>query len=55
MIYISNNWLKVTKYTVKNNKLPNSMNNLKIAHISDVHGKLFGKNKRNICKNWYRS
>ena len=44
MIYISNNWLKVTKYTVKNNKLPNSMNNLKIAHISDVHGKLFGKN-----------
>lgn len=44
LIYISNNCLKITKYKYKNNKIPNSFNKLKIVHISDVHGKTFGKN-----------
>lgn len=46
LIYISNNCLKVTKYTIENNKLPKSLDNLKIVHISDVHSKLFGKDNK---------
>ena len=44
LIYISNNCLKVTRYIVKNNKIPKSFDGLKIVHISDVHSKIFGKN-----------
>ena len=44
LIYISNNCLKVTRYIVKNNKIPKSFDRLKIVHISDVHSKIFGKN-----------
>lgn len=44
LIYISNNCLKVTRYIVKNNKIPESFDGLKIVHISDVHSKIFGKN-----------
>lgn len=44
LIYISKNCLKITKYKVRNKKIPNSFNKFKIVHIGDVHGKLFGKN-----------
>lgn len=43
LVYISNNCLKITKYTVKNSKLPQKLDGLKIVHISDVHSKLFGQ------------
>jgi hypothetical protein len=46
LILISNNCLKVTKYSIRNAKLPSKFNNLKIVHISDVHGKLFGENNQ---------
>lgn len=44
LIYISNNCLKITRYKVKNNKIPESFDNFKIVHISDVHSKIFGEN-----------
>lgn len=43
-IYISNNFLKVTKYNIKTNKLPKDFENLKIVQISDVHSKILGEN-----------
>ena len=48
LIYISKNILKVTKYVVKNSKIPNEFNNLKIVHIGDVHSKTFGKNNKKV-------
>lgn len=50
LIYISKNCLKVTKYVVKSEKIPNSFNKFKIVHIGDVHGKLFGKNNEKFIK-----
>lgn len=44
LIFISNNFLKIKKYTISNSKLPKEFNNFKIVHISDVHSKIFGKN-----------
>ena len=41
LIYISTNVIKPKKYQVKNSKLPEEFNGLKIAHISDVHSKIF--------------
>lgn len=37
IIYYQNNKLSVSKYSIKNKKLPKSFNNFVIAHISDVH------------------
>ncbi len=47
-IYISKNCLKITKYKVKNNKIPSTFNEFKIVHIGDVHGKIFGKNNQDF-------
>lgn len=44
LIYISNNILKVKRYNIKNNKIPNEFNDFKIVQISDVHSKMFGEN-----------
>lgn len=43
LVYISTNVIKTKKYQVKNSKLPEEFDGLKIAHISDVHSKIFGK------------
>ena len=43
LIYISTNVIKTKKYQVENSKLPEEFDGLKIAHISDVHSKIFGK------------
>ncbi len=44
LIYISNNILKVKRYNIKNNKIPDEFNDFKIVQISDVHSKMFGEN-----------
>ncbi len=43
LIYISNNCLKITKYNIKSEKLPNEFDNFKIVQISDVHSRIFGE------------
>ena len=48
LIYISTNVIKTKKYQVKNSKLPEEFNGLKIAHISDVHSKIFGKDNSGV-------
>lgn len=54
LIYTSNNCLKVTRYTVNNEKIPKSFNNFKIVHISDVHSKMFGKNNSKFFNKIYK-
>lgn len=44
LIYISNNILKVKRYNIKTNKIPDEFNDFKIVQISDVHSKMFGEN-----------
>lgn len=48
IIYISNNLLKITKYNIKNSKIPSEFNNFKIVQISDVHSKMFGNNNSKL-------
>ena len=53
LIYISNNCLKITRYTVCNSKIPKSFNGTKIVHISDVHSKMFGKDNSKFFSKIY--
>lgn len=48
LIYISTNIIKIKKYEVKNSKLPEEFEGLKIVHISDVHSKIFGKDNLGV-------
>lgn len=47
-VWYSNNALTLTKYTVQSPKVPER--GLKIVHLSDLHGKLFGRNGRRLFK-----
>ena len=47
-LYFENNTIQITNIDVKDQSIPNSFNNLKIVHISDLHNKEFGKNQKNI-------
>lgn len=53
LIYISNNCLKITRYTICNSKIPKSFNGTKIVHISDVHSKMFGKDNSKFFSKIY--
>ena len=48
LVYISNNLLKVKKYTLYSSKLPDEFDNFKLVHITDVHSKIFGKNNEKV-------
>ena len=50
LIYISNNCLVIRKYNIKNKKISDKFNGLKIVHISDVHSKIFGKNNEKVIQ-----
>ena len=50
LIYISNNCLVIKKYNIKNKKISDKFNGLKIVHISDVHSKIFGKNNEKVIQ-----
>lgn len=47
-LYSQNNSLVMTRHRVLNNKLPDSFNNFKIIHLSDLHSKTFGKDNNKI-------
>ena len=47
-LYFENNAIQITNIDVKDQAIPNSFNNFKIVHISDLHNKEFGKNQKNI-------
>ncbi|AOR25120.2 phosphoesterase (plasmid) [Clostridium taeniosporum] len=40
-----NNSITISKYDYVNSKIPHDFNNFTIAHISDLHNKMFGKNQ----------
>lgn len=42
------NGLKVTRYSLKNKKIPADFDGFKIVQISDFHNKYFGRNQRRI-------
>ena len=50
LIYISNNCPVIRKYKIKNKKISDKFNGLKIVHISDVHSKIFGKNNEKVIQ-----
>lgn len=43
-----NNRLEVTEYTVASPRLPAAFDGLRVAHISDLHNKLFGPQQRRL-------
>lgn len=49
-VYFDNRSIKVSKYTIKNNKIPNEFNNFKIVLLSDLHSNSFGKDNIKLIK-----
>lgn len=45
-LYCENNCIATTNIIVQSNRLPDSFNGYKIIHLSDLHGKRFGKNQK---------
>ena len=43
-----NNRIVLVKEKVEIENLPTSFNNFKILQITDLHGKMFGKNQKNL-------
>lgn len=44
-LYDQNNRIKVSTFTITDEKIPEGFQNFKILHISDLHNKEFGKNQ----------
>mgnify|MGYP000891444744 FL=1 len=49
-LHFENNFITITKITVKSPKLPDAFDGCKIVHLSDLHSKEFGKGQKNIVK-----
>lgn len=49
-IYFDNNFLEVSQYTVKSNKIPTSFKDFKILQLSDLHSKNFGNRNNKLIK-----
>lgn len=47
-IYMNNNILWITRVTIDSPKIGENFNGFKIAHISDLHSKSFGRNQQRI-------
>jgi len=49
-LYYENNFIIITDITIKSHKLPDAFDGYKIVHLSDLHGKKFGKGQKNLVK-----
>lgn len=49
-IYFDNNFLEVSQYIVKSNKIPTSFKDFKILQLSDLHSKNFGNRNNKLIK-----
>lgn len=47
-LYIGTNWIKITRTKVFADQLPKSISELKVIHLSDLHGKILGKENQKI-------
>ncbi|AOV08196.1 metallophosphoesterase [Sporosarcina ureilytica] len=54
-LYSQNNWIKVTKISIRSDKLPKHFEGYKIVQLSDLHGKGFGKNQIKLINQVNRS
>lgn len=50
IIYISMNWIEVTEVEIITNKLPENIKELKIIHLTDLHGKELGDQNKRIVE-----
>lgn len=47
-LYWQDNGIMITKYTIKNNKIPQTFSNYRILQISDLQNKEFGKHHKKL-------
>ncbi|MCL6457184.1 MAG: metallophosphoesterase [Gorillibacterium sp.] len=47
-LYTQNNWLDLTRITVDSKRIPPAFDGYKIVHLSDLHGKGFGKGQHRL-------
>ncbi|MBC8079970.1 MAG: metallophosphoesterase [Gorillibacterium sp.] len=47
-LYTQNNWLGLTRITVDSKRIPSAFDGYKIVHLSDLHGKGFGKGQKRL-------
>jgi predicted MPP superfamily phosphohydrolase len=47
-LYFENNAISLTQIEVKSDELPQSFNEYKIVHLSDLHSKSFGENQKRL-------
>ena len=47
-LYINNNWLTVSNYTVHSDEIPQSFDGFRILQISDLHDATFGENQQTL-------
>lgn len=47
-VYVNNNWLTVSNYTVNSPEIPVSFDGYRIVHISDLHDAEFGENQQQL-------
>lgn len=50
LIFIGNNWIQVSRYEIPVQSLPAAFDGLKIVHISDLHGRMFGPNNSTLLE-----
>lgn len=49
-VYFDNKAIKISKYKIKNSKIPKEFNNFKIVHLSDFHSNKFGKENAKLIE-----
>ncbi|MFA6939966.1 MAG: DUF1294 domain-containing protein [Clostridiaceae bacterium] len=49
-LYFSNNYISISKYSIKSRKIPAKFDGYKIVQISDLHNKVFPFNNNNLVK-----
>lgn len=49
-IYVDNNFLEVSRYTVTSNKIPDSFDGFKILQLSDLHSNSFGDGNNKLLE-----
>nr|WP_039806704.1 metallophosphoesterase [Jeotgalibacillus malaysiensis] len=47
-LYDQNNTLTKSSYTVRSDKIPDSFDDFKVVHLSDLHNKSFGQNQQKL-------
>lgn len=47
-LYLNQQWLQLSTYRIRVNKLPSELEGLRIVQISDLHHARFGKNQRHL-------